>query len=81
MANRLATDYIAGGDFKAEKGTVSVFLGTVRIEQGERIVVPLGDPDHPRLSDLVDAGALVVLDEAGADISLGDRVGCWPLVD
>ncbi|WIY82885.1 gephyrin-like molybdotransferase Glp [Propionimicrobium sp. PCR01-08-3] len=81
VVNQPVTRCIAGGELRGREGTVSVRLGTVRTQEGEKVVVPLGSPDYPRLTDLVSADALVVLDETGPVISLGERVGCWLLDD
>lgn len=81
VITRPMVDYLAGGELRGREGIVSLRLGAVREEQGEKVVVPLGKPDHPRLSDLVSADALIVLDETGPVISLGERVGCWLLND
>lgn len=81
VVTRPTVNCLAGGEMRGREGVVSLQLGTVREQQGEKVVVPLGNPDHPRLSDLVSADALVVLDQTGPVVSLGERVGCWLLND
>lgn len=72
---------LAGGDIAGRAGVVQVRLGVVREQQGEKVVVPLGGAGQPRLTDLVSADAMIVLDEQVSAISLGERVSCWQLDD
>ena len=81
VVTQATVNCLAGGELRGREGVVTVRLGAVREQQGEKVVVPLGNPEHPRLSDLVSADALVVLDEKGPTVSLGERVGCWLLDD
>lgn len=81
VVTQATVNCLAGGELHGREGVVTVRLGAVREQQGEKVVVPLGNPEHPRLSDLVSADALVVLDEKGPTVSLGERVGCWLLDD
>ena len=53
----------------------------MREQQGEQVVVPLGRAENPRLTDLVGADAVIVVDADTTEISLGERVGCWLLAD
>lgn len=72
---------LAGGELTGGLDVVQVRFGTIREQQGEKVVVPLGQPDHPRLADVVGADAMIVLDEESASVQLGERVGCWLLDD
>lgn len=72
---------LAGGELSGDLGTVQVRFGTIREQQGEKVVVPLGQPGHPRLADLLGADAMIVLDEGASSVHLGERVGCWLLDD
>lgn len=81
VVNRAKVNLLAGGDLIGARDEVQVRFGTVREQQGEQVVVPLGRPDNPRLADLVGADAMVVLEADSAAIRLGERVGCWLLED
>ena len=72
---------LAGGELTGGLDVVQVRFGTIREQQGEKVVVPLGQPDHPRLADVVGADAMIVLDEESASVQLGERVDCWLLDD
>ncbi len=81
VVNRPTVTCLAGGDLVGRPGVTQVRFGTIRDQQGEKVVVPLGRPDNPRLTDLVAADAMIVLDSDSATVSLGERVGCWLLDD
>ncbi|MGB3954457.1 MAG: gephyrin-like molybdotransferase Glp [Brooklawnia sp.] len=81
VVNSEQVNCLAGADLPGGLDVVQVRFGTIREQQGERVVVPLGNPSHPRLADLVGADAMIVLDEESASVQLGDRVGCWLLDD
>lgn len=81
VVNRPTVTCLAGGDLVGRNGVTQVRFGTIRDQQGEKVVVPLGRPDNPRLTDLVAADAMIVLDSDSATVSLGERVGCWLLDD
>ncbi len=81
VVNREQVNCLAGGDLVSAPNLMQVRFGTIRDQQGEKVVVPLGRPDNPRLADLVGADAMIVLGESTTSISLGERVGCWLLDD
>lgn len=81
VVNRAMVHCLAGGDLVGSRDEVQVRFGAVREQQGEKVVVPLGRPDNPRLADLVGAEAMIVLETDAAAIKLGERVGCWLLED
>lgn len=81
VVNREKVSCLAGGELSVDPGIVQVRFGAVREQEGEKVVVPVGRPDNPRLADLVSADAMLVLEEATTSLSLGERVGCWLLDD
>lgn len=81
VVNRPLVNCLAGGNLKGKAGCVELRFGTVREQQGEQVVVPLGRAENPRLTDLVGADAVIVVDADTTEISLGERVGCWLLAD
>ena len=64
VVNSEQVNCLAGADLPGGLDVVQVRFGTIREQQGERVVVPLGNPSHPRLADLVGADAMIVLDES-----------------
>ena len=72
---------LAGGNLTGVAGAVELRFGTIREQQGEQVVVPLGRAENPRFADLVSADALIVVADDVTSVNLGDRVGCWLLAD
>ncbi|GAA2181064.1 molybdopterin molybdotransferase MoeA [Brooklawnia cerclae] len=81
VVQREQVSCLVGGELSSSRGLFDLRFGTVREQSGEKVVVPIGRPDNPRLADLVAADAVVVLPEATTSVGLGERVGCWLLAD
>lgn len=90
MINRLAgaktpprrtQNCLIGGDLTSSPGIHEVCFATIRTQAGEKVAVPLGGVGATRLSDMVNAEAVIVLDENTTSLALGDRADCWLLDD
>lgn len=81
VVNRETVSCLAGGELPGGREVMQVRFGVVREQQGEKVVVPLRRAFRPRLTDLVNAEAMIIQSEKSPSIGLGERVNCWLLDD
>ncbi|EPH03405.1 hypothetical protein HMPREF1531_01465 [Propionibacterium sp. oral taxon 192 str. F0372] len=72
---------LIGSDMPATGEVTTVSFATMRAQEGEQVVVPLGQGRHLRLLDMVGADAVIVRAPGSAPVSLGERVRCLRLND
>lgn len=72
---------ILGADMPATRQVTTVSFATLREQDGEAVVVPLGEGRHLRLLDMVGADAMIVRSPGSPAVALGERVECVRLHD